>query len=341
MSTKLSTEQMPELVSQVSAEAGIDLPAEPTLNNFPELSIVLEQPTNANAFWSVLMNKIGMTIVDFKVWQNPLSALKGEDIPYGEIIERITMNPAIAKDYDSDPDTQFSVVIADAKVEFHSLNSKKFTTVSMNRAKIKQGFSSPSALAKTIQENINTLVAGKNIYEYRAMINTLSTAVNSDYVVTENLARPVKTQASADNFVETLKKYGLAFGFPSTAYNKYSAIKGNGEIAFETYTDISDLYLIIPTDILSQIDVYALSKAFNMEKETMLGHIIPVDRIGKKGEKEINAILCDKSFFQFHDYENTTAETFDARYLNYKFYHHFWSSFDISLLANCVAFIEG
>lgn len=338
--SKIEPSKMPELVKTVSAEAGIDLPVEPTMTNFNELGVVLTMPSHANSFWSVLMNKIGMTIVNFKVWNNPLAHLKGADIPYGEIIESISMNPAEVKDYETDSDTQFSVVVADAKVEFHSINSRKFTTVSMNRAKLKEAFSSPEALAKTITENINTLVAGKNIYEFNAMKNIITTAVNNNYVVTEEIARPVKTQASADNFVESLRLRALSFGFPSTAYNKYAEIKGSGERAFSTYTEIDDVYIILPIAVLSQIDVYALAKAYNMDKEQFIGHVIAVDDLGEKNGKKINGLICDKAFLQFHDYENTTSESFDARYLNYKFYHHFWSSFDISLLANAVAIIE-
>lgn len=339
----VNTESMPDVVNAVVNEANISGVPTATMTNFPEVGAVLSQPSIANSFWSVLMNKVAMTIVRSKLWNNPLAPLKKGSVPYGEIIEEIAMNPAQVKDYETDEDTQLAVVKADIKAAYHGLTHKKFTCVSMNRAKVKMAFQSPEKFAETLTANINTLYSGKNIYEYETMRDTLQFAVRNGHIVKETMSAPTNTQESADAFVEKLRGLALAFSMPSTSFNKYIDMTGAVGQAYKTWTDIEDLYVLLPNAILSKIDVYALSKAFNVEYEKFIGHVIGVDSLGTDAEtsgKTINAVICDKALLQVYEYENTNTEFFNPRTLDYKYYYHFWDGFDISPFANAVALVE-
>lgn len=335
--------QVPEIVNAINKECGFELPPI-TENNFNTLSEFMTQPANANTFWSKLMNKVYETIVKFKVWDNPLAVFKTGSVPYGEIVEKISFNEAPTKDYATDNDTQFSVVKADIKVEYFTRTEAKFTCVSMNRAQLKEAFNNPSALAKAINENVNTLVSGQYIHEFDTLKSTLTTAVKDENILSTSIAGLPTTQANADTIVETFRNQYLKFQFPSTDYNTYSPAEG--ELAYKTWTNPEDIYLIMTADLSSKIDVYALSKAFNIEYDKLLGKIVVVDSIGSfthgTGEaattRVIDCIMLDRALVDWKSYEQTSSESFDARYLNYKFYNHFWNGFNISKLANGMAY---
>lgn len=335
----IKSSQIPELVNAINKEIGLDAP-EITKDNFNVMSELMSQPANANAFWSKLTNKVYETIVKFKVWNNPLSVFKEGSVPYGEIIENISMNEAPVKDYATDNDTQFSVVKADVKVEYFTKTESKFTCVTMNRAQLKEAFQSPSALAKAINENINTLVSGQYIHEYNTLKGVLTDAVEDGNIKKTALTGLPATQSDADAIVEVLRNYYLKFQFPSTAYNCYTGAEG--ETAYKTWTLPDDIYIIISADLNSKLDVYALSKAFNIAYDNLIGHIIVLDDIGSftsgSATRVVDAVMIDRAFIQWRSYEQTSSESFDARYLNYKFYNHFWNGFDVSKLANGMAF---
>lgn len=346
---KFKAADMPQLMNATADELGVDLGTEVTEKNWASLSVVLTQPATANSFWTFLINKIYETVVMDKLWTNPLAELKSGDVPIGEVIEDIAFNPAKVESFEDSSVSLFDKVVSDAKVQFHGITDRSFTVVTLAPKEIREAFSSPSALAKALNAAVNTLYNGQYIYEYESMRNTITAAINGGYVTIESEAKPTATDGGADAFINKVFDLSDAFQFPSTDYNKYSAIESKvGAAAFKTWTDFEDLVIVLPYKVKNKMSVYSLAKAFNKTEIEIKEHIIAVDTLGKyvtgepeaQTEQEINALICDRRFFQFRSYLQELAEQPDARHLTRNYFNHFWNSFDISLLCNAVALVE-
>ena len=310
-----------------------------TANTINELGMALTLTTDQNAWLNVLVNKVGMTIVRTKLFTNPLSKLKEGTIPLGYVIEELAANPATVNNYSNATTTaMLNHVKPDVKAVYHKLNSQKFTKVSIAEDDLESAFKDMAAFEKFLGMITNTLYTGAEIYEYKSMKATIKAAVDNGHVVTETLDAPTGTQASADAFIHKLKTISNDFKFPSTKYNKYADLSGAVGNAFETWTPIEDQVLIIRSDILATLDIYAMAKAFNVEYEKLIGNIIAVDFID--ADNKINALLCDKSFFVFRNKLDKTTSFFNGESLVWNYWYHFWRLYDISPLCNAVAFVK-
>ena len=307
-------------------------------NNISILAGALEYTPTMNAFLSVLVNKFAMTIVRDRLFNNPLKVLKKGGNALGYAIEELAVNPAGVNSYDTDATTEVLTQLKpDVKAVYHNMNSTKFTKVSINEAMIEKAFSSWGEFGNLITSIINSLYTGAEIYEFDAMKNLFIEAVSNEHIETVELARPTGTQESADNFLAVVREYNGKFKFPSTAYNKYASLTGAVGSAYVSWSPISEQVLIIRSDILAKLDVYALARAFNLSYEDFISSVIEIDSFG---ESNINAVLCDKTFVQVYNNLDKTTEFFNGESLVRNYWYHFWRTYSISPLADCVAFVE-
>lgn len=318
-----------------------DIPGMPLANagNLPEVGATLQLTGHANDFLNVLVDKVGMTIVRTKLFENPLKVLKKGSMPLGYVIEELGANPAEVKNYSNSATTaMLNQVKPDIKAVYHELNSKKFTKVTVCDDDLTTAFKDYNAFESFLGMITNTLYAGAEKYDFEACKNTIITAKTRGDVVVKQLPAPAATQEEADAFILALKDYSSAFKFPSTAFNKYAAMTGAVGQAYETWTPVEDQILIMRSDILNKLDIYAMAKAFNISYEKLVGNIIEVDYIDPA--KDINAVLMDKSAFVYYDKLDKTSSFFNGESLAWTYWYHFWKVYDISPLANMVVFTE-
>ena len=72
-----------------------------------------------------------------------------------------------------------------------------------------------------------------------------------------------------------------------------------------TWTEDDRFILIVTSDVMAEVDVEVLARAFNIENSKFLGRVIEVDSFKNK---EIKAILCDEAWFQINDLINEKGE---------------------------------
>lgn len=119
---------------------------------------------------------------------------------------------------------------------------------------------------------------------------------------------------------------------PSTEYNAYSKFSGSkGKI--KTWTDEDRFVLIVTADLMAEVDVDVLARAFNIENTKFLGRVIEVDSFENE---EIQAILCDEAWFQIYENVMRFDEFYNARVMAWNEYLHVWQTYAICPFANAV-----
>ena len=72
---------------------------------------ILQYSATMNEFLSALVNKVALTVVSNRIYENPLAILKRGYIPLGKDVEEIYTNPAKAVTYNMEWTTELLLVL--------------------------------------------------------------------------------------------------------------------------------------------------------------------------------------------------------------------------------------
>ena len=307
---------------------------------------LLSMPKLYNEFVDTLVQRIVYTQVMSKVYKNPLKVLEGDRIPLGYLGQEIFVNPAIGRDYDID---DFAGALkkyeSDTKVQYQAINFDKQYPITIIRQKLKQAFVSWSKLEDYITSLTNSLYNGYYIDEYNNTKAIVTRAYLSNAVQT-SVINEITTDALAREFVERARTYFLNFQTPSSDYNAWSKVGGYGR-SIETFTNPEDIVFLIRNDIRSKLDVGVLANAFNIDKTTLLGNILPVNDFTIKDRKTGNVILdgskiigiiCDKSWFRIKEEDLYIDDFRNANNRSINYYLNAIKMFNYSFFANAICF---
>lgn len=330
-----ASNQYQEVVPIVDENTSIESFTAPLLN-YPKLF---------NEFCEVLIQRIVYTKFESKVFRNPLKVLEGDKIPLGYLGQEIFVNPAEGRDFDVD---DFAGALkkyeSDVKVQYQYINFDKQYPVTIVRQSLKQAFVSWGALEDYISNMTNSLYNGYYIDEYRNTKALVTNAYRSNAVQVQVVTNPT-TQALIKQFVKLARTYFLNFQTPSSRFNAWGKIGGYGREVI-TFTNPEDIVMLIRNDIRSEIDVEALAAAFNMDKTTLLGNILPVDdfSIYDKNQNvvydgsKILGIICDKSWFRIKEQDLYMDEFRNANNRSVNMYLNAIKMFNYSFFANAIVF---
>lgn len=330
-----ASNQYQEVVPIVDENTSIESFTAPLLN-YPKLF---------NEFCEVLIQRIVYTKFESKVFRNPLKVLEGDKIPLGYLGQEIFVNPAQGRDFDVD---DFAGALkkyeSDVKVQYQYINFDKQYPVTIVRQSLKQAFVSWGALEDYISNTTNSLYNGYYIDEYRNTKALVTNAYRSNAVQVQVVTNPT-TQALIKQFVKLARTYFLNFQTPSSRFNAWSKIGGYGREVI-TFTNPEDIVMLVRNDIRSEIDVEALAAAFNMDKTTLLGNILPVDdfSIYDKNQNvvydgsKILGIICDKSWFRIKEQDLYMDEFRNANNRSVNMYLNAIKLFNYSFFANAIVF---
>lgn len=323
-----------EVVPVVDENTSIEAYSAPLLNT----------PKFMNEFVDVLVQRIVYTqLVDNKIFNNPLKVLEGDRIPLGYLGQEIFINPAQGRDYDVD---DFAGALkkyeSDTKVQYMYINFDKQYPVTIIRQELKQAFVSWDALDGYISGITNSLYNGYYIDEYKNTKALVTNAYRSNAVQIE-VVNAISDDAKAKAFVEKARTLFLNFQTPSSQYNAWSKIGGYGREVI-TFTEPENIVMLIRNDIRSKIDVGVLASAFNMDKTTLLGNILPVDNfdiLDKNGSKVydgsgILGIIADKSWFRIKEQDIFMDDFRNANNRSVNYYLNVIKMFNYSFFANSV-----
>ena len=309
-----------------------------TQNNITEVgSAIMSYQVTENEFLSALVNKIAMTIVRNKTFNNPLSVLKKGGVPLGRNIEEIYTNPATGTTFDSTGAKLLERSIPDTKAIYHSMNRQGQYKATVSKAQLIQAFTSYQALEKLLNSIVNSIYSGDNLDEFMLMKELFASAITGKKLKTVDVAK-VSDADSAKAFVKAIKTVGQAMEFPSENFNSYYDInKEQDAKPVVTWTPLDNQVLILRNDISVDVDVELLARAFNVSYTDLKQRTLIVDGFGSA--TKCGAILCDEAFVQVYDNLQQMESFHNGEGLYDNFIFHHWQTYSLSLFANAMAFM--
>lgn len=308
-------------------------------------SPILSNPQVMNEFMNVLVQRIVYTQVNTKLFNNPLRVLEGDNLPLGSIGQEIYINPAKGRQFNID---DFAGLLAkyesDVKVEYHKINSDLQYPVTITRAKLKDAFVSWSTLESFVNGITQSLYNGAYIDQYNLTKGLVSSAYKSNQVKVEQISSP-NTEALARQFITKARAMFLNMQTPTPNFNAWRQVGGYGRDIL-TWSNPEDIVFLLRNDIAAYLDVEVLSKAFNIDKTTLLGNIIYVndfDQYDNNGNKiydgsSIIGGIFDKSWFKIKQQDSTMEDFYNANNRTYQYYLNITRTYSFSLFSNAVIF---
>ena len=299
-----------------------------------------------NEFFS-LLKRIAFFAIENKRFSNPLSFLEGANMPLGWAGQNVHVNPAHGRAFNVE---DFAGLLqkyeAEYMVEYLNVNLDRQYPVTLTRAKIKSAFTSWGDLESFISGIINSLYNGAEIDAYNYTKALVTSAYYGHRIVTEVITAPT-TEATDKAFVKALRKLYRKFQLPSSEYNAWKLVNGDKAKAVTTWTDASDIGVMITADIEAEIDVEVLASAFNMSKTDFMGRVVVVDNFDvynddgtvNKSGKAIQAVIFDRNFFKIKTQDNEMDEFYNPNNRTWQYYLNVNKMYNTSLFANAVALV--
>ena len=289
-----------------------------------------------NEFVTNLINRIGLTIIRNKTFSNPLSILRKGSMPLGTDIQDLYENPAEAEQYELSNTAMaklLTITDPDTHVAYYRRNRKDLYTKTISRENLQGAFVSWEKFENYISAITTSLYSGNYIDEFELTKSLVDGAYDNNKVIVETVS-PVTDETSAKAFIKKCRSLFNKMKLPSTQYNAYSKFSG-AKGTIKTWTEEDRFVLIVTSDVMAEVDVDVLARAFNIENTKFLGRVIEVDSF--KNE-EIQAILCDESWFQIYENLMRFDEFYNARTMTWNEYLHVWQTYAICPFANAVVF---
>lgn len=287
-----------------------------------------------------LLKKVVYTAVYNKTFNNPLAQLEGERMPLGNFIEDTYVNPIKGRTFNvNDFAGLFEKYSAQVATQYLSVTYDQQFCVTVTRSKLLNAFTSFSNLEEFITSLVNALYNGCYVQRYNTTKALPLVAFQNNAVKYEVITNPTN-EATAKALIRKMRADYSKMQIPSTAYNAWQDVKGEGAFALKTWTDPQDIVVLISADVEALIDVEVLAAAFNMSKTDFLGRVIVVDdfsqydddgRVSMDGSM-IKAMICDRAWFkiktqdfdmeEFRNPNNRTTQFYlnDVRMVNYSLF---------------------
>lgn len=287
-----------------------------------------------------LLKKVVYTAVYNKTFNNPLAELEGDRMPLGNFIEDVYINAAKPHGFNIN---DFAAILnkyeAEVATQYLAVNSDLQYAVTITREKVRNAFTSWDQLEGLISGMINSLFNGAYVTRYNQAKGLPLAAFKRGAIKYEVITNPTD-EATAKALVRKMRADYSKMQIPSTRYNAWSDVKGEGAFALKTWSDPQDIVVLISADVESLVDVEVLAAAFNMSKADFLGRVIVVDDFSQYNDdgtvavdgSMIKAMVCDRAWFkiktqdfamdQFYNAGNRTWNYFlnDVRMVNYSLF---------------------
>lgn len=278
-----------------------------------------------NEFFPALFNKIGKTMIESKLFKNRLARFKSGTVLTQQDVEEmfIEMSKAEGKYDKNGPNPLGRRNGPNVKVVYHRQNRQDYYAITIGDVDVVRVFRSEASLDTFITGLFNSVYSGAEYDEYLTMKNLLATYDGYfDYGVEE-----ITDEATAKEFVKTVRKASQDMTFASTKYNKSGVM---------TWTPTEKQVLFINKDVLAEVDVEVLAKAFNMGKTDIQVEIVSMDDFGEL--TDTYGLLVDEEFFRVWDTLSKMEPQRNAQGLFTNYFYHIHQILSLSPFKNAVRF---
>lgn len=305
---------------------------EATQTNISTIGYALQTYTPLfNEFSNALLCKIGKTLVESKLFQNRLARFKSGTIVTAQDVEEIFVEMQKSEGaYDPNGSNPLGRrATTQDKVAYHRQNRQDVYAVTIGDLDFVRVFRSEATLDAYITKKINAIYSGANKDEFLVMVNLLATYDGFfDYEVPAITDSTAAT--AAKTFVKTARKAFMDLTLDSsTDYNKAGV---------ETWSDPGNLVMLVHKDVLAEIDVEVLAKAFNMGKTDIQVEVLPMPHFGSL--TDTYAMMVDKDFFRVWDTLSHMEPQRNAHGLFTNYFYHVHQIVSCSPFKNAVRFVK-
>lgn len=313
-----------------------ELIPEATRNNISEVgNALLTYKLQYNEFCTNLIHKIGKTIVESKLFKNKLARFKSGVVLSQQDVEEIFVDMAqnCVTNYDPNGSNPLGRREEDnVRVAYHRMNRKSCYEFTIGDLDFLRAFKSEATLDTFISGLINSVYSRAAYDEWILMKDLLATykhpTINRSYFKYGVPALDgTNNELACKAFVKTLRKAVQDLSFPMNLYNI-------GEVT--TWTNPEDLVLLINKDLIAEIDVEVLAKAFNMGKTDIQTQIVVMDDFGSL--ENTYALLIDKDFFKVFDTLSDMESQRNAQGKFTNYFYHVHQILSLSPFKNAVRF---
>lgn len=283
-----------------------------------------------NEFSTALLCKIGKTMVESKLFKNRLARFKSGTIVSQQDVEEIFVEMAKAEGtYNPDgPNPLGRRETIQDKVVYHRQNRADVYVVSIGDLDFRRVFRSEATLDAYITKKINALYSGANKDEFLVMVNLLAT-YDGYFEYEVPVIAGTNAGETAKTFVKTLRKAVMDVTLDSsTEFNKAKV---------ETWSNPGDLVLLVHKDVLAEVDVEVLAKAFNMGKTDIQVSIVPMPHFGSM--TDTYGLLVDKEWFRVWDTLSHMEPQRNAHGLFTNYFYHVQQIVSCSPFKNAIRFV--
>lgn len=293
-----------------------------------------------------LLKKVIYTAVYNKTFNNPLASLEGDRMPLGQFIEDVYVNPAKARGFNvNDFAGLLQKYEAQVATQYLAVNSDLQYPVTITREKIRNAFTSWDNLEGFVAGIVNSLYNGAYIQRYEATKGLVLAAYKGNNIQYETVSA-VSDESTAKALVEKIRATFSKMQIPSTKFNAWNKVKG-GELTLKTWSDPTDIVVLISADVDAKVSVQSLAYAFNMTEADFVARKIVVDDFTQYNEdgtvavdgSAIQAVICDRAWFKIKTQDFAMDEFYNANNRTWQYYLNDTRMVNFSLFANAVAFV--
>lgn len=310
---------------------------EATRENLNQVGEAITANSNImNEFITALVNKVALSNVRSKMFNNPLKILKSAGIPKGNTIEEIFINPATDAGYDKDQTKLLKTTKPDGKVAYYGLNRQSSYPVTINESEIARAFTSEQEFMSMYNAIVISMYSGDEIDEFMLMKALAGKAIDEGAikVLTADMTKPKELAKAISNCSKS-------FAFPSTAFAGYNLVNdkvlAGTETKCMTFCPTNNQCLLVRADVQTEIDYEVLATMFHMEVAKLEAMTILVDDIPSENY-DVYAVLCDRDTVQVRDMQFKVTSQYIASSLEWNFWLHHWQFLFWSMFGNAVAF---
>lgn len=328
-----------------------------TLQNLREIGgVILANKDFTNEWLKWLVNRIGMTWLNTRMYENPWRMFKKGYLEFGESVEEIYTE--MSKPFKYDPvkaqSTVFQMNDPDVRTVLHTLNYQYYYKQTIRDRDLRQAFLSWNGIRELIGDIVNKMYSALYNDEFLVMKYLLFRCIQNGYlkVLTIPTIEPDNMKAIAS----IMRGATNLLQFNSNEYNLAGV---------HNFSLPEQQYVIWNAQFDATMGVEVLATVFNMDKAEVNGHRVLVDGFGKLDVERLNAlfgeedwyvepsaeelaavdripaVLVDENFFQVWDVLQEFGEIYNTDGLYWNYDLHVWRIFSFSIFANALAYAPG
>lgn len=288
-----------------------------------------------NEFQSVLINKIGLVLMDTNlVFENKLKPLKSGAMQYGGMVQELGTRFIEAEAYDPNATNVWDAQKPYVDANYHKINRRDKYKFRVNSDLLEEAFLNDGQLSAYVNSLMVLPQQSAEWDEFLLMKSLLSSYEQAhgfpNIKVGDLMAAETEEDKSAigKELVENIRAaYGYIKNFPRTDLNPEHVV-----------TMSPDLVLITTPSILARIDVEVLAAAFHMDKaQFMADRVVEIDN-WPAGLSGTQALLVDGSFYRVFDTKRRNVNIFNPDSLDWVYTYHIWQILSVSCMKNVMRF---